>query len=468
MLRAQNASQKVSVKRARGAAFFLRVFVCALAFFFGGFFGRAPLPHGALLVAQEIPGAAQQPAQNNSQNNSGAAASSDAPAPSSGDVLFANKYKDADKYTVLSVNRQTIDINGDVVSQDVELRNHISFEIKDRAEDSLSIAQNTEFTEQGKLRFEEKSEFTLYADGRMDVPAEYRTPLIRGIPRFETQKLAQGYVWKKPGTDVIQIPSAATFLPVAVEVTYQYTGAQKLPAMAVFLSKGVSNAPVSAAQFPVFRATYSIAGAAYTDVRRGEEWHVNGVFLITVWWNAEAGRPEFSSDEYEIAITNRTRQSTEKYSGTSFTRIIPVAALAKDDEVESIRSELKSAVPEAEVSSTEKGITINLPNVQFLSDSAELTQDERKKLDAVAAVLQKYPDRRVLIEGHTALAGTPASRKQLSEQRAKAVKEYLERKSPASREMLFRGWGAEKPVAPNTDEESRAKNRRVEVTILEN
>ena len=56
----------------------------------------------------------------------------------------------------------------------------------------------------------------------------------------------------------------------------------------------------------------------------------------------------------------------------------------------------------------------------------------------------------------------------LSEQRASAVANYLIELGVREKHHIFtRGFGAEKPIAPNTTEANKARNRRVEITVLE-
>jgi len=87
----------------------------------------------------------------------------------------------------------------------------------------------------------------------------------------------------------------------------------------------------------------------------------------------------------------------------------------------------------------------------------------------IAEILKRYPDRDILVGGHTALAGTAEGRQKLSEERAAAVAEYLiDRGARTDTQIVVRGYGAEKPLADNSTEAGREKNRRVEITILEN
>ncbi|MDR1901047.1 MAG: OmpA family protein, partial [Treponema sp.] len=93
----------------------------------------------------------------------------------------------------------------------------------------------------------------------------------------------------------------------------------------------------------------------------------------------------------------------------------------------------------------------------------------REKLDRIAAVLRRRPERDILVAGHTALAGSAEGRERLSLRRAAAVAEYLIAAGVRSRDrVLVRGRGAEVPRADNSTEAGRRRNRRVEITILEN
>jgi outer membrane protein OmpA-like peptidoglycan-associated protein len=126
-------------------------------------------------------------------------------------------------------------------------------------------------------------------------------------------------------------------------------------------------------------------------------------------------------------------------------------------------------IPDTTVETTDSGVTISLSNIQFLPDSATLVPAELEKLKKIGDILKRYPDRDLLVAGHTALAGTPEGRQRLSEERAKTVGDFLLKSGVRSQDRIVtRGFGAEKPVADNASEEGMSKNRRVEITILEN
>jgi outer membrane protein OmpA-like peptidoglycan-associated protein len=140
----------------------------------------------------------------------------------------------------------------------------------------------------------------------------------------------------------------------------------------------------------------------------------------------------------------------------------------KEDLAKNIAEDI-AKIPDANVRVTDEGIVISLENIQFAADSAVLRSSEFAKLDIIAEILMKYPDRDILVGGHTALAGTASARLQLSQERAAAVADYLIRKKVRTADrVVIRGYGADRPVADNRTTEGMARNRRVEITILEN
>ena len=70
---------------------------------------------------------------------------------------------------------------------------------------------------------------------------------------------------------------------------------------------------------------------------------------------------------------------------------------------------------------------------------------------------------KISVEGHTDNVGTPESNQKLSENRAKAVYDYLVAKGIDKNRLSYTGWGQEKSIADNRSEDGRYKNRRVEL-----
>jgi len=125
-------------------------------------------------------------------------------------------------------------------------------------------------------------------------------------------------------------------------------------------------------------------------------------------------------------------------------------------------------IADISVTAGDKGLMLSMDNIQFESDSADLMESEKLKLQKLSSIFRQYPDNDLLISGHTALAGTEEACQALSEKRAQAVADYLIQLGVKDAYHIFtEGRGAKDPVASNTTEEGRSKNRRVEITILD-
>ncbi len=104
--------------------------------------------------------------------------------------------------------------------------------------------------------------------------------------------------------------------------------------------------------------------------------------------------------------------------------------------------------------------------VFFETSKAVIKQESFKILNEVSDLLIKNPQIGDLdIEGHTDDRGDEAFNKQLSQERAQAVADYIIKRGVAAKRIKAIGYGEEKPVADNESSAGRAKNRRVEFTI---
>ena len=109
-------------------------------------------------------------------------------------------------------------------------------------------------------------------------------------------------------------------------------------------------------------------------------------------------------------------------------------------------------------------VVLNTINFDF--DSAVVKTEFFPVLDEAASIIQKHPEKKVIIEGHTCWVGTEDYNAGLSLLRASSVKEYLIKKGIVSDRLMVKGYGEEQPVADNTTLEGREKNRRVEFEVM--
>jgi outer membrane protein OmpA-like peptidoglycan-associated protein len=104
-------------------------------------------------------------------------------------------------------------------------------------------------------------------------------------------------------------------------------------------------------------------------------------------------------------------------------------------------------------------------SVPFTFDSATLTPQAQSTLNSVASVLNQHPESTVRVTGHTDDVGSDVDNQRLSEQRAATVAGYLTSNGVNTARISQQGMGEKEPKFPNTDEASRAENRRVELMI---
>ncbi|UCF70104.1 MAG: OmpA family protein [candidate division WOR-3 bacterium] len=110
---------------------------------------------------------------------------------------------------------------------------------------------------------------------------------------------------------------------------------------------------------------------------------------------------------------------------------------------------------------------IVLYGINFEYNKAVILPESYPVIDEAAAIVMNHPNIRVEIQGHTDAIGAPEYNLGLSYMRANAVRDYLVEVHEISSERLVPvGYGEDRPVASNTTEEGRAKNRRVEFFIL--
>jgi len=167
-------------------------------------------------------------------------------------------------------------------------------------------------------------------------------------------------------------------------------------------------------------------------------------------------------DEEELNAPDGQYVITAKTESKSFSSKV-VELKAKDiDGSKTIRGSKASITVEA----LEVKKPIRLNDIVFGNDSYELTRSSKLVLDQLYEFLIENPKIDIAIHGHTDNVGDDAKNLELSKNRAKACMDYLIAKGIAAKRLQSEGFGETKPKLPNTSEEGKAANRRVEFVVL--
>ena len=122
----------------------------------------------------------------------------------------------------------------------------------------------------------------------------------------------------------------------------------------------------------------------------------------------------------------------------------------------------------AETRRTALGLVMNLgsDHLKFEFDQAELSASDRELLSRVAGILATAQDYTISVNGHTDDVGSDAYNKKLSQRRAQAVRDYLVQAGLSPEILSVEGHGKSLPLVRGTSDAARAKNRRVELGIV--
>jgi outer membrane protein OmpA-like peptidoglycan-associated protein len=107
-----------------------------------------------------------------------------------------------------------------------------------------------------------------------------------------------------------------------------------------------------------------------------------------------------------------------------------------------------------------------LNNIFFETGRFELEEKSKTELEKLVKLLKLNPMLRLEISGHTDDVGKDAENLALSRKRAQAVGDYLVAAGVSAQRIKTEGYGKTRPFMPNTSDENRRRNRRIEVRIL--
>jgi outer membrane protein OmpA-like peptidoglycan-associated protein len=168
-----------------------------------------------------------------------------------------------------------------------------------------------------------------------------------------------------------------------------------------------------------------------------------------------------------------TKPVPEKTSTVA--KVIPKEQKEAKQTKEPPRPAVKAPVPDTDANvddlsketfdNLEKGKAVVLNHIFFDQSKSELKPESFDELHKLVNTLNKYPQIKITVTGHTDNVGDFYLNVELSKDRARAVADYLVQKGVAEGRIEYKGLGGLYPLAPNTTEENKMKNRRVEFAV---
>jgi outer membrane protein OmpA-like peptidoglycan-associated protein len=385
--------------------------------------------------------------------------------------IFEYRHIPGARYRILSVVDEAVFING-VLSHRAEILNRIAVEVVDVVDGrglhkaTFQTSERLIFDSQNRTQAETgfhwareyESVFERDRLGYITIDPQYFMPVVRNVPVFPDRRLNLLETWSAEGHEVHDFRDA-----FGIEEPY------RIPFMAHYTYVGERQ--WRGRSYPAFSINYRIASRPPAVHGRIYPVRITGDFDQLVYWDHALGQPVAYEETFRLAFEmSDTLRTRIEYRGTAYAEFIETEYMDRDRIISEITEELnRLELPDVNVRMVEEGISISIEDIGFFPDSAIMLPGEQEKLDRIAEILMRYQERDIMVSGHTALAGTAEGRMRLSVERATAVTNYLlGRNVRTADRVVIRGYGAERPIADNNTEEGRRRNRRVEITILEN
>jgi len=118
------------------------------------------------------------------------------------------------------------------------------------------------------------------------------------------------------------------------------------------------------------------------------------------------------------------------------------------------------------VSPDEANKKISLEDLRFASRKATITRESYQELDDLVKWMKDRPKKIIQLEGHTDFTGSATANLELSQKRVDAVKAYLAKNGIKKGRVRTKAFGGSQPLTRERTDEAKARNRRVEVQIL--
>lgn len=351
------------------------------------------------------------------------------------------------------------------------------------------------------------SSFKINSEGKLTMIDDNGYPSFRSFPTFPENEINIGDTWNGEAIRAVDPLNKGVITRMKIYVQYTYKADEYLNGEPVYVISALW-----ATRYGIGSGSSYIDWGGDKDLKKASGKHEATIYVSKLSGNMLIARDNVDemfeyTDGNRVQFRGNISLFTEYPPTYDKTKLMPVlkriiglndketeiisnkpevpVIVAKADNIpqqnenifentEYISSELpmyetvgKNSNIDVEVSSTPAGIKLSINNLQFKADSSELLPDEIERLTKIAEILRSVPGAQLLVEGHTADTGNPVGEQNLSEERARAIAEALVQRGVKPERFICKGHGGKRPIASNNTPEGKAKNRRVEITILD-
>ncbi|MEI0843648.1 OmpA family protein [Brachyspira pilosicoli] len=303
------------------------------------------------------------------------------------------------------------------------------------------------------LEEEYSSDFIIHTNGKFEVPYNYFMPNVRHIPTFPDKEISLTHSWNSEAMEIVKVNNAPN-LAMALSADYLFAN----------IETNENNDPLAVIQYHIMTDKDLLqAGLS----RNGYPERIYGFNYGTFLWDMNKNIPVSQTERYQILFgygKNLSYLSLQYKMNIISTYKIYSTITEEENEIN--RKKLEDNLnDDVVVDTVPEGLVIRLGEILFDTDSYTLKEDAKDTVDNIInAIKQTYPDREIIVEGHTDNTGEANYNQALSEKRAKTVADYILTKLEHDK-LSYRGFGDKEPIASNDNPDGRQKNRRVDIII---
>ena len=297
------------------------------------------------------------------------------------------------------------------------------------------------------------SDFIIHTNGKFEVPYNYFMPNVRHIPTFPDKEISLTHSWNSEAMEIVKVNNAPN-LAMALSADYLFAN----------IETNENNDPLAVIQYHIMTDKDLLqAGLS----RNGYPERIYGFNYGTFLWDMNKNIPVSQTERYQILFgygKNLSYLSLQYKMNIISTYKIYSTITEEENEIN--RKKLEDNLnDDVVVDTVPEGLVIRLGEILFDTDSYTLKEDAKDTVDNIInAIKQTYPDREIIVEGHTDNTGEANYNQALSEKRAKTVADYILPKLEHDK-LSYRGFGDKEPIASNDNPDGRQKNRRVDIII---